>query len=273
MPPVDMPHLLQELLETAIVDAKHVVALTGAGISTESGIPDFRSPGSGLWQKHDQSLMDIAAFRDDPVPFYAMAAEIAGPVFSSKPNPAHVALARLEVAGNLDGVITQNIDGLHQQAGSKAVVELHGSLRSCTCMRCGSNFPVDVLARKLVNEEELPPVCDECNLGILKPDVTFFGEALPVQALARATAMAERCDLFLVLGSSLEVYPANRLPRVALEHGAPLAIVNREPTMLDLSAIILLRATLGEVLPDVVDHVLYRIGQKRATESAGTGKK
>ncbi|MBN2151695.1 MAG: Sir2 family NAD-dependent protein deacetylase [Candidatus Lokiarchaeota archaeon] len=267
-----MPYLMQELLETAIVDARHAVAFTGAGISTESGIPDFRSPGSGLWQKYDQSLMDIDSFRDDPVPFYAMAAEIAGPIFSARPNPAHAALARLESAGKLDGVITQNIDGLHQQAGSKNVIELHGSLRTCTCTRCGSSFPVDVLARKLVNEGELPPVCDECNMGILKPDATFFGEPLPSHALARATATAEGCDLFIVLGSSLEVYPANRLPRVALDHGAQLAIVNREPTMLDPSASILLRATLGDVLPDVADRVLYRVNQSRAGQGTGARK-
>ncbi len=267
-----MPYLMQELLETMIVDAKHVVAFTGAGISTESGIPDFRSPGSGLWQKHDPSLMDIDAFRGDPVPFYTMAMEIAGPVFSAKPNPAHLALARLEAAGKLDGVITQNIDGLHQQAGSKAVVELHGSLRSCTCMRCGCNYPIDVLARKVVNEGELPPTCDECQLGTLKPDAVFFGEALPAQALAKATALAEACDLFLVLGSSLEVNPANRLPRVAMDHGAQLAIVNREPTMLDPSAMIVLRATLGEVLPDIADHVLYRIKQSRAGKNTKTRK-
>jgi len=265
MQPVDMPYLMQELLETLIVDSRHVVALTGAGISTESGIPDFRSPGSGLWQKYDRSLMDIDMFRDNPAPFYAMAAEIAGPIFSARPNPAHLALARLEAAGRLDGVITQNIDGLHQQAGSKVVIELHGSLRTCTCMRCGSNFPVDVLARKIVNDGELPPTCDECNMSILKPDAVFFGEALPGQALERATDLAETCDLFLVLGSSLEVYPANRLPRVATDHGAQLAIVNREPTMLDPGATVVLRATLGEVLPDVVDRVLYRIRQKRAS--------
>jgi NAD-dependent deacetylase len=253
---------MQELLETMIAGAKHVVAFTGAGISTESGIPDFRSPGSGLWEKHDPTLMDIGLFKTDPVPFFALAMEIAGPVFSAKPNSAHVALARLEAAGKLDGIITQNVDGLHQHAGSKVVVELHGSLRSCTCMRCGSNFPIDILAKKVVNEGEIPPMCDECHLGILKPDAVFFGEPLPEDALARATALAESCDLFLVLGSSLEVYPANRLPRVAMEHGAQLAIVNREPTMLDPSAVIVLRATLGEVLPDIVDRVIYRIGQK-----------
>ncbi|MEX2683793.1 MAG: NAD-dependent deacetylase [Candidatus Sigynarchaeota archaeon] len=260
-----MPYLMQELIETLIVEAHHVVALTGAGISTESGIPDFRSPGSGLWQKYDQSLMDIDTFRDNPVPFYTMAAEIAGPIFSAKPNPAHIALARLEAAGKLDGIITQNIDGLHQQAGSKVVIEVHGSLRTCTCMRCGGNFAIDVLARKIVAEGELPPTCDECNTGILKPDAVFFGEALPGKAMERAIAMAEACDLFLVLGSSLEVYPANRLPRIAMDHGAQLAIVNREPTMLDPSATVVLRATLGEVLPDITDRVLYRIQHKRAS--------
>ncbi|NMC07671.1 MAG: hypothetical protein GYA24_20830, partial [Candidatus Lokiarchaeota archaeon] len=217
---MDMHYLMQELLETLIAGAKHVVAFTGAGISTESGIPDFRSPGSGLWEKHDPSLMNIDVFNADPVPFFELAMEIATPVFSAKPNPAHVALAKLEAAGKLDGIITQNVDGLHQHAGSKNVVELHGSLRSCTCMRCKSIVPIDVLRRKILIDGQIPPICDECHLGILKPDAVFFGEPLPEAAMEKATAMAGSCDVFIVLGSSLEVYPANRLPRVAMEHGA-----------------------------------------------------
>nr|MDO8114759.1 NAD-dependent deacylase [Candidatus Sigynarchaeota archaeon] len=259
---MDMQYFLLELLETMIVDAKRVVAFTGAGISTESGIPDFRSPGSGLWEKYDPSLADVSTFEKDPKAFFTMAAELAGTVFSAKPNPAHLALAKLEQAGKLSGVITQNIDSLHQKAGSKNVIELHGSLRTCTCTRCRSNFPIDVIARKIVNDGEIPPRCDECNLGVLKPDTTFFGESLPEGAMERATGLAENCDVFLVLGSSLEVYPANRLPRAALDHGAQLAIINQMPTRLDAHATIVVHSPLGEVLPDIVDHVIYRLGTK-----------
>lgn len=233
--------------------SRYAVALTGAGVSTESGIPDFRSPG-GLWSKYDPSeFATLSSFLRDPSRFYLAASDFLS-VFTAEPNEGHRALAELEGMGILKAVITQNIDGLHQAAGSKKVVELHGNLRECKCLSCGRVSPIEVLVEKLVQEGEIPPLCDACG-GILKPNVIFFGEQLPREALEEAFEQVRRCDLLLVAGSSLVVSPANFLPSMAVEAGAHLLIVNEEITPMDPFASVVIRGKTGKVLPELVGLV------------------
>jgi NAD-dependent deacetylase len=229
-------------LADLIRDRQPCVALTGAGVSTESGIPDFRSA-TGIWATYDPAVVaSIDGFHRDPErvwEFYGRRLDLLRGV---RPNPAHEALARLEEAGLLRAVITQNVDGLHRQAGSRDVVEVHGSLDSALCPRCGRSEP-----RARV-EELLPlPRCATCS-AVLKPGVVMFGELLPVEALERATALAHEAALLLVVGSSLQVWPVAGLPDQTLAHGGRLAIVNREPTPCDDRADVVVHAAAGDVL-------------------------
>lgn len=238
----------------------YAVALTGAGVSTESGIPDFRSPG-GLWSRYDPSeFATLSSFLEDPSRFYRMASEFLS-IFTAEPNEGHRALAELEGMGILKAVITQNIDGLHQAAGSRRVVELHGNLRECRCLGCGRVSPIEVLVEKLVQRGELPPHCDSCG-GLLKPNVIFFGERLPKRELEEAFEHARKCDLMLVAGSSLVVSPANFLPPLAVESGAELIIVNEEPTPMDAFASVVIRGKTGRVLPELVGLVKEALKKK-----------
>ena len=216
------------------------VALTGAGVSTESGIPDFRSA-EGIWQRFDPyEVASIGAFRRDPErvwEFYALRLDV---LADARPNPGHVALAELEHAGLVEAVITQNVDRLHSAAGTKELVEVHGSIGSAVCLACGQ---VEDDVRPL-----LPlPRCAECGT-VLKPGVVMFGELLPVEAIERATELARAAALLLVVGTSLEVWPVAGLPDETLSHGGVLAIVNREPTPYDDAAALVLHAPAGEVL-------------------------
>lgn len=209
---------------TELLDGQPCVVLTGAGISTESGIPDFRSA-EGIWAKYDPfDVAHIDAFRRAPArvwEFYAARLDV---LSRAQPNDGHHALARLEQAGLVRGVLTQNVDGLHSRAGSRDVVELHGSLREAECVHCAVRVPMgDAL-------EQLPlPPCPECG-EVLKPGVVMFGELLPAQAIERAQRLAAEAELLLVVGSSLEVYPVAALPEQTLEAGGSLAIVNRGAT-------------------------------------------
>jgi NAD-dependent deacetylase len=218
------------------------VALTGAGISTESGIPDFRSPG-GIWEKHDPTeVATIDALRRDPVrvwEFYALRLRVLG---EAEPNDGHRALAELEEQGWIGAVVTQNVDGLHQRAGSREVVEVHGSLRDAECIHCGVRVPMEDALASL----PLPP-CPECG-EILKPGVVMFGELLPAAAVERAQALAAGAGLLLVVGSSLEVHPIAALPGETLGAGGALAIVNRGSTPWDSRAELVLDAGAGETL-------------------------
>ena len=222
------------------------VVLTGAGISTESGIPDFRSP-SGLWANFDPlEYGSIDAFRRDPVKVWEFYAPRFSMLATAEPNPAHVALAELERVGRVSAVVTQNIDLLHERAGSREVVEVHGSIRSASCPGCGRAYPLaDVLV--LVGEGNAP-ACVDCG-GILKPDVVFFGELLPGAAIDRATELAASASLMLVVGSALEVYPVAGLPLDTLRAGGALAIVNRGPTAMDSKATLKVDGAAGEILP------------------------
>ena len=232
---------------SALRGSKFAVAFTGAGISTESGIPDFRSPGTGLWQRYDPEVFTIHYFLRRPEEFYKVALEGLSPILGAKPNPSHRLLAELERRGLIEAVITQNIDGLHQKAGSLNVVELHGHLRSASCLGCGARVPLEELLRR-IEGGSIPPRCNECG-GLMKPDVVLFGEQLPMEAIERAQALAVECDLMLVMGSSLVVYPAAEIPRIAHLHGAKVAIINRDPTDLDHIADILCRCELRDFTP------------------------
>jgi len=231
-------------------EARHAVALTGAGISTPSGIPDFRSPASGLWQQVDpMTVASLAGFRRDPQAFYDWLRPLARLSLAAQPNPAHQALAALERVGRLRAVITQNIDGLQQEAGSQRVLELHGHMRSVTCPRCGWRGATAGLLQGWLDSRELP-VCPTCS-SVVKPDVVLFGESLPIDVLQAAEREAAACDLMLVVGSSLTVTPASLVPEVALGHGARLVIVNREPTHLDRAAEVVLNEDVAEALPAI----------------------
>jgi len=236
-------------------EAHYVVALTGAGISTPSGVPDFRSPGSGLWEQVDpMEVASIYSFRREPQRFYDWIRPLAGLMALAQPNPAHRALADLEARGHLMAVITQNIDGLHQAAGSKHVIEVHGNLRQATCLQCYRRIPARPVIEQFIRDGEVPH-CPACG-GVLKPDIILFGEQLPVQALYQAQQEAYRCDLMLIAGSSLEVAPAGDLPLLAHSAGARLILVNLEPTPLDSLADAVFHADVADILPRLVTQVV-----------------
>jgi NAD-dependent deacetylase len=236
-----------------IRQSRHMIALTGAGHSTPSGIPDFRSPHSGLWEKANPMLVaSIWAFRLNPKTFYEWIRPLVRTLFDASPNAAHVALADLEAMGYLKAVITQNIDNLHQRAGSRRVLELHGHLREATCTRCYRVVPIDPVLEQTVLSGRIPHC--ECG-GVLKPNVILFGEQLPVRVFNEAMAEAQNCDLILIAGSSLEVTPAADIPFVALESGAKAIVVNFEPTCIDDRADVVIHGDVAVVLPAIVDAV------------------
>lgn len=239
----------------AIRDADSVVALTGAGVSTASGIPDFRSA-EGLWTEYDPEEFHVSRFRADPEGFWRERVALLRDLFGDgvEPNAAHRALADLEAAGHLDTLITQNVDGLHQAAGSEAPLEIHGNGTRTVCTDCGSRSGIDrVIGR--VEDGEIPPTCRRCG-GVLKPDVVLFGEALPKAALLRAQSEARDADAFLAIGSSLTVEPAASLPRYAIDRGGTLVIVNLERTDLSGRAEYDFRADVTDVLPSLAEAVI-----------------
>ena len=253
-----------ELLARAVADADTATVLTGAGVSTASGIPDFRS-NDGIWDRYDRDQFDIGRFEDDPGGFWADWLAARGKLFPADPdpNPAHESLADLVGAGAVDTLITQNTDGLHQAAGvpGREVVELHGSGDRVVCSgtACRYRGPADP-ARERAERGERPPVCPQCG-DALKPSSVLFGESLPEHAHLRAHAAAEDSDLFLVVGSSLTVEPAASLPETAVNRGATLAVVNLDRTALDGRASYVFNDRAEAVLPAVRDHLL---GEDRA---------
>ena len=230
------------------------VALTGAGISVPSGIPDFRSPGTGLWENVDpMEVAHIAAFRRDPARFWSFYGERFALLRDKRPNGAHAALVELERRGILDAVITQNIDGLHREAGTRDLIEVHGSIGTASCPGCGASYALEEV-RRLVDAGEGVPRCPACG-RVVKPDVVMFGELLPEDAIDRAFELARATQLLLVVGSALEVYPVAGLPLETLAAGGRFAIVNRGPTALDNTAALVVDGSAGEVLGAVVDRV------------------
>ncbi|HEY2209156.1 MAG TPA: NAD-dependent deacylase [Gaiellaceae bacterium] len=231
-----------ERLAELVRERRPCVILTGAGISTESGIPDFRSA-EGIWAQYDPyEVGHIDALRRDPARVWEFYARRTGVLRSAEPNDGHRALAELEARGWIRAAVTQNVDGLHERAGSREVVEVHGSLREAECVHCGVRVPMaDAL-------EELPlPACPECG-EVLKPGVVMFGELLPVEAIERAQRLAAEAGLLLVVGSSLEVHPVAALPGDTLAAGGALAIVNRGGTPWDSRADLVVDGGAGETL-------------------------
>ncbi len=231
-----------ERLAALIVDAQPCVVLTGAGVSTESGIPDFRSP-TGIWRRYDpMEYATIEAFRRDPAKVWDFYSKRLGVLADAKPNAAHLALAELERRGLVEAVVTQNVDRLHQAAGSAQVVEVHGSIRTASCPACGHREGFERVV------ELLPvPACERCG-EVLKPDVVMFGELMPEAELDRAFALARGAGLLLVVGSSLEVFPVAALPEETLAAGGRLAIVNRGETPYDGRADLRIEGAAGVVL-------------------------
>jgi NAD-dependent deacetylase len=229
-------------------EARSVVALTGAGISVPSGIPDFRTPGTGLWEKVDP--MDVAhidAFHRDPERFWSFYSERFALLGDKLPNDAHLALARMEADGLLDAVITQNIDMLHRRAGTRELVEVHGSVELSRCLQCDGEVPLEEARKRAREDEEGVPRCERCGAP-LKPGVVLFGELLPARAIARAQELCERADLLLCVGSSLEVHPVAGLPLETHRAGGKVAIITQGPTPLDDIASVRLHGDVVEVL-------------------------
>lgn len=231
--------------------AQYAVAFTGAGISTPSGIPDFRSDDSGLWEQVDpMQVASIFGFRQNPKAFYAWVRPLAQKTLQAQPNVAHLALAQLEQRGILKSVITQNIDMLHTRAGSQVVRELHGHMREMTCIRCFAVYPAHDYLNTFLEDQKVP-LCT-CG-GVLKPNVILFGEQLPYKDLQDAQQDAKKCDVMLVIGSSLEVEPASSLPTVAKRNGAKVIMINLEPTFFDKHADVVIHQDVAQVLPLVLE--------------------
>jgi len=237
-----------------ILDANNIVALTGAGMGTESGIADFRSPGTGLWEKiNPDEFASIHSYVSDTKKNLDFMLEMGMNIFKAKPNKGHKALTKLQKLGKLTGVLTQNIDGLHQKARSKNVVELHGTAYEAICMGCDKIYPITIMIDQVMGGKNRP-ICETCN-GLLKPNAIFFGEPLRSETLSQADKLIKACDLLLVLGSSLLVYPVAFYPRKALSLGAKLAIINIQKTDMDYKADVVIHEKIGDVLPLIVNNV------------------
>ena len=233
--------------------ARRGLVMTGAGVSAESGIPTFRGEG-GLWTRYDPvKVASIEYFMADPSAYWTVSKDRGRVALAARPNPGHHALAALEASGHLVAVVTQNTDGLHQDSGSRTVIEVHGSGRLVECLGCGNREPRSEVQARL--DMEMPPRCKVCGGTFLKPTVVLFGEPLPQEAIQHALALARQADVMLVVGSSLVVRPAADIPLVAVRSGAQLIVINAEPTPLDALAAIVIRGKSGEVLPEIVELI------------------
>ena len=225
-----------------------IVGFTGAGVSAESGIPTYRGESDGLWKEYDANIYaNISVFKKDPTYFWSFFRDVRyRTLVDSSPNAAHHTLAKLEQMGKLHTVITQNIDGLHKEAGNTNVIELHGNTRVIGCLDCEADYDFETIHARI--KEQMPPLCDKCD-GMLKPRVTFFGEQLPTGAMENAAYACANCDLMIVVGSTLAVFPAASLPLMARRAGAKIIIINLGPTEMNEVADILIDDKAGEVLP------------------------
>jgi NAD-dependent deacetylase len=231
-----------------LLGANYAIAFTGAGISTESGIPDFRSPGEGLWERIDPEMLSTRMLRADPAVFYRYWRQMEAVVAGKEPNRGHRALADLSRLGVLRAIVTQNIDGLHQAAGSKRVFEVHGNLATCRCLVCKAEHPAAVLRGQLAAGAEVP--LSPCCRAVLRPGVVLFGDRMAPD-FAAAQQEAWRSDFCLVVGTSLTVYPAAEIPQAV----GRFAIVNREETGLDDRALVKIAAPIGETLAAVAEYI------------------
>lgn len=254
-----IPAELQQSLQAAaslVRSAKRGIALTGAGISTPSGIPDFRSAGSGLWTRIDPfEVASLSTFRYQPEKFFTWMRSLAIEIVQALPNPAHFALADLEHLGYIQELVTQNIDGLHQRAGSRGVLEVHGTLNTLTCIGCYRHYASAGFLETYLETGQIPRCPDCCE--ILKPDVVLFEEQLPVRTWLQALRACESCDLLLIAGSSLEIMPAAGLPLRALEHGAHLILINQTATYLDEQADFVFYDDVAVILPHLTAEVQH----------------
>jgi NAD-dependent deacetylase len=230
--------------------ARYAVALTGAGMSTPSGIPDFRSPGTGLWEKvNPMEVASIYAFRRRPEAFYDWIRPLGRILLEARANPGHLAMANLEAGGYLQAIITQNIDNLHQEAGSTTVLEVHGNLREATCIECYHVEPTHELLRAFVASDVIPR-CPDCG-GVMKPNVVLLGEQLPINVYNAAKSHVDSADLMLIAGSSLEVVPVSQLPSRVYRRGGRLIVINLTPTIADDVADVVIHRDVADVLPDI----------------------
>jgi len=245
-----MDHKLIQRAAKDILHSKKTIAFTGAGISVESGIPDFRGA-QGLWQKYDpEEYANIHAFHSNPEKVWRMLKDMFSLIMDAKPNPAHIGLADLERMGYLSSVITQNVDGLHQAAGSRNVIEFHGTHRTLSCLKCSTTL--DGASLKM---EDLPPRCSRCST-LLKPDVVFFGEPIPWEAQVTSLKESKSCNAVLVVGTSAVVYPAASIPVTAKERGAMVIEINMEPTPLtNWISDYLILGSAGEIIPAIVEEI------------------
>lgn len=241
-------------------NSNNVVAFTGAGISVESGIPDFRSVG-GLWDRFNPDLYaDYFTFLDEPHYYWKLERELAKMVGNVKPNPAHLALVDLEKMGKLKAIITQNIDMLHQAAGSAVPIhELHGSGAAGRCVKCRKRYTREEILKKMEEMEDIEddsqvPKCDSCK-GLVKYDIVLFGEMLPQDVLSAAEAALNECDCMIIIGSSLAVSPANMLPFIARRNGASIILVNLDSTLMETGANVHVAGKAGEVLPKIIEKL------------------
>lgn len=252
----DMEEKIRQVAQW-IIHAKRTVVFGGAGLSTESGIPDFRSPG-GVWDRYDpedfyfQKFISTEASREK---YWQMATEMYEPMKKAQPNPAHLAIAELERLGKLDCVITQNIDGLHHKAGNseERIIELHGTAMHVTCLNCKKRYDRDEIQERLRKGTKVP-YCDDCG-GPLKPATISFGQSMPEKETQEAYHRSSTCDLFIVIGSSLVVQPAASMPLVAKRNGAKLVIINRDPTPYDEMADIVIHSQAGSTMANILKYV------------------
>ncbi len=241
-------------LASIISQARRGIAFTGAGISTESGLADFRSPG-GVWSRHQPVMYDdFLRSRDARVRYWKMRQELYREMSDVQPNIGHEVIANLQRSGYLTAVITQNIDGLHQDAGSQNVIEIHGTARIVACVQCGNECePEEILSRIDAGDEA--PACDECDHP-LKSKTISFGQAMPEDLMASAVTLASQADVCLAIGSSLVVEPAASIPRIAKQHGATLVIINRDQTPLDHIADLIIRESIGLTLQTAYEQLI-----------------
>lgn len=254
----DLDSKIQKIAQL-ITNSENIIALTGAGMSTESGIPDFRSPGTGLWEKvNPDEFASIHSYVSDTGKNLKFMLDMGMQIFKSKPNKGHKSLTKLQKLGKLNGVLTQNIDGLHKRAKTENVIELHGTAHEAICMRCHAIYPITKLINQVLKSISRSPSCEACN-GLLKPNAIFFGEPLHSETLSQADKMIEKCDLLIVLGSSLLVYPVAFYPRKALANGSKLVIINIQETDMDDHAEVVIHERIGEVMPKIVEIVIEKL--------------
>jgi NAD-dependent deacetylase len=252
----------QQMVKAAglIREAKNILVFSGAGLSTESGIPDFRSPG-GLWEKYDWTEFYFQKFLSDEKArekYWAMSSEFYGMMKNVFPNRAHRAIKQIEDAGKLLAIVTQNVDHLHHKAGNSPhkIIEIHGTAFTVSCLSCRKGYEREEIENRIKSGVKIP-LCDDCS-GILKPDTVSFGQAMPEDKMAESFRCAEECDLCIVLGSSLVVYPAASIPDYALERGARVVIINRDTTPLDSRAELVIHESVSAALGQIMDEVMGR---------------